>query len=148
MTRLVDLLAELKRTWMRIPPLREVIPAIWEKHRDLYADYGIRRLCGELHDSIAEADVAYLQQALFVWDYLPPIAMCRRKRQHRVQRGEGELLPLAKLAGCIALEGALPYPPGILTVVPGERWTEVACRYFTALKKASATCPASRAGNL
>ncbi|MCI5836667.1 MAG: ornithine decarboxylase [Veillonellaceae bacterium] len=141
MTRLVDLLAELEAHLDADTPLREVIPAIWEKHRDLYADYGIRRLCRELHDFYRRADVAHLQQALFARDQLPPIAMPAQAANIAFQRGEGELLPLAKLAGRIALEGALPYPPGILTVVPGERWTDVACRYFAALEEGIRNLP-------
>lgn len=134
MNRLVGLLAELEAHLDADTPFREVIPAIWEAHRDLYADYGIRRLCQELHDFYRRADVAHLQQLLFDRDYLPPIAVSAQEANLAFCRGEGEILPLAELAGRIALEGALPYPPGILTVVPGERWTETACRYFQALE--------------
>ena len=35
-------------------------------------------------------------------------------------RGQGELVPLAEAVGRMALEGALPYPPGVLCVQPGE----------------------------
>lgn len=35
-------------------------------------------------------------------------------------RGERELVPLDEIEGRIALEGALPYPPGVLCVVPGN----------------------------
>ena len=32
-------------------------------------------------------------------------------------------------------EGALPYPPGILTIHPGERWSETCVNYFLALQE-------------
>ena len=35
--------------------------------------------------------------------------------------------------GEIALEGALPYPPGVFCVAPGERWNEIAQKYFLIL---------------
>ena len=35
----------------------------------------------------------------------------------------------------IALEGALPYPPGVLCVQPGECWSKTACDYFLALEE-------------
>ena len=35
----------------------------------------------------------------------------------------------------MALEGALPYPPGILCEQPGERWSETATKYFLALEE-------------
>ena len=31
------------------------------------------------------------------------------------------------------MEGALPYPPGIYVIVPGERWSETAQKYFMIL---------------
>ena len=45
-------------------------------------------------------------------------------------RGEGVLTDIADAEGCIALEGALPYPPGVLCVYPGERWSGAAVSYF------------------
>ncbi len=50
-------------------------------------------------------------------------------------RGEVELVPISKAEGCIAAEGALPYPPGVLCVVPGEVWGGAAQRYFLALEE-------------
>ncbi|SUG48797.1 Ornithine decarboxylase, inducible [Salmonella enterica subsp. arizonae] len=37
-----------------------------------------------------------------------------------IWRGEVELVRLPEAEGRIAAEGALPYPPGVLCVVPGE----------------------------
>ncbi|STM80532.1 Ornithine decarboxylase isozyme [Escherichia coli] len=37
--------------------------------------------------------------------------------------------------GRIAAEGALPYPPGVLCVVPGEVWGGAVQRYFLALEE-------------
>ena len=39
-----------------------------------------------------------------------------------------------KIEGEIALEGALPYPPGVFCVAPGEKWSETAVKYFTILQ--------------
>ena len=32
------------------------------------------------------------------------------------------------------MEGALPYPPGIIVIDPGERWSETVKEYFQALE--------------
>ena len=56
-------------------------------------------------------------------------------------RGEGELVPLDEIEGRIALEGALPYPPGVLCVVPGERWSPTAVEYFKALEESLNALP-------
>ncbi|EED9171766.1 histidine kinase [Salmonella enterica subsp. enterica serovar Bergen] len=50
-------------------------------------------------------------------------------------RGEVELVRLPEAEGRIAAEGALPYPPGVLCVVPGEIWGGSVLRYFSALEE-------------
>ena len=50
-------------------------------------------------------------------------------------RGEVELGPITEAAGRVAAEGALPYPPGVLCVVPGEIWGGAVQRYFLALEE-------------
>ncbi|MDF2796914.1 MAG: ornithine decarboxylase, partial [Pseudomonas orientalis] len=50
-------------------------------------------------------------------------------------RGHAELVPLADAEGRVAAEGALPYPPGVLCVVPGEIWSGAALKYFLALEE-------------
>ena len=47
--------------------------------------------------------------------------------------GRYETVPLTQSAGRVAVEGALPYPPGIFVVVPGETWTLPAIDYFRSL---------------
>ena len=48
-------------------------------------------------------------------------------------RNEGELVDLDDIVGRIALEGALPYPPGVFIVAPGERWQQLDVDYFKLL---------------
>ena len=50
-------------------------------------------------------------------------------------RNHGELVPLSDAVGRIALEGALPYPPGVICIQPGERWSQTARDYFIALEE-------------
>ena len=60
------------------------------------------------------------------------------------QRNKGELVPLSEAEGRIALEGALPYPPGVICVQPGERWSKTACDYFLALEEGINQLPGLR----
>jgi ornithine decarboxylase len=46
------------------------------------------------------------------------------------------LIALEDAKGRIAAEGALPYPPGLLCVVPGEVWQGPVLDYFLALQDA------------
>ncbi|MTD86172.1 ornithine decarboxylase, partial [Escherichia coli] len=47
-------------------------------------------------------------------------------------RGEGEVVRIRDCEGRTAAEGALPYRPGLLCVVPGEVWGGAVQRYFRA----------------
>lgn len=63
---------------------------------------------------------------------------------HEFIRGNVELVRLSEAEGRVAAEGALPYPPGVLCVVPGEVWGGAVLRYFLALEEGSICCLASR----
>lgn len=51
-------------------------------------------------------------------------------------RGDADFLPLRNIEGRVAAEGALPYPPGIVCVVPGEVWGPEQRDYFLVLEDA------------
>lgn len=50
-------------------------------------------------------------------------------------RNNAKLVKVSDINGEIALEGALPYPPGIYCVAPGERWNETVQKYFLILEE-------------
>lgn len=139
--RLVDTLTELESALDWDAPLREVLPRIVEEYEDVYGDYTIRRLCQELHDFYRRRGVNILQRDLFRADRLPVVALSPQAANMAFTRGDCEAVPIREIEGRVALEGALPYPPGIITMVPGERWSEPACRYFLALEEAMAALP-------
>lgn len=58
-----------------------------------------------------------------------------RDANHEFIRGNVELVRLSEAEGRVAAEGALPYPPGVLCVVPGEVWGGAVLRYFLALEE-------------
>lgn len=51
-----------------------------------------------------------------------------------LKRNNAKLVAIDDIVGEVALEGALPYPPGIFCVVPGEKWSEAAQKYFLILQ--------------
>ena len=116
-------------------PMEEVLPSIYYSHIDKYKGYHIRQLCQEMHDFYKDRNVSALQQRLFSKEYFPEYVMNPQEANFEFQRNKGELVPLDEAEGRIALEGALPYPPGVLCVQPGERWSRTACDYFLALEE-------------
>ena len=119
----------------RNAPMEEVLPSIYYSHIDKYKGYHIRQLCQEMHDFYKDRNVSTLQQRLFSKEYFPEYVMNPQEANFEFQRNKGELVPLSEAEGRIALEGALPYPPGVLCVQPGERWSRTTCDYFLALEE-------------
>lgn len=115
--------------------MEEVLPSIYHSHIDKYKGYRIRQLCQEMHDFYKDRNVSILQQRLFSKEYFPAYVLNPQEANFEFQRNKGELVPLDEAEGRIALEGALPYPPGVLCVQPGERWSRTACDYFLALEE-------------
>ena len=135
MDALVDQLVRFEELIDRNAPMEEVLPSIYYSHIDKYKGYHIRQLCQEMHDFYKARNVSALQQRLFSKAYFPEYVMNPQEANFEFQRNKGELVPLDEAEGRIALEGALPYPPGVLCVQPGERWSRTACDYFLALEE-------------
>ena len=135
MDALVDQLVRFEELIDRNAPMEEVLPSIYYSHIDKYKGYHIRQLCQEMHDFYKARNVSTLQQRLFYKEYFPEYVMNPQEANFEFQRNKGELVPLDEAEGRIALEGALPYPPGVLCVQPGERWSRTACDYFLALEE-------------
>ena len=137
-TKMDNLVAALVRFEKLIDadaPMQEVLPSVYYRHIDTYQGYTIRRLCQEMHDFYCSRNVSELQKGLFLADYLPEYVKSPQEANIDFVRGLGELVPLSEALGRIALEGALPYPPGVICVQPGERWSETAQQYFLALEE-------------
>ncbi|WP_435927836.1 ornithine decarboxylase [Dryocola sp. BD613] len=135
MARLVAMLAQFEQHIEDDTPLAEVLPTIYQKYSVRYKDYTLRQLCQEMHDLYVSFEVKDLQKSMFRKTSLPPVAMNPQDAHSEFIRGNVELVRLSQAEGRIAAEGALPYPPGVLCVVPGEIWGSAALRYFLALEE-------------
>ncbi|EOV3323815.1 ornithine decarboxylase, partial [Edwardsiella piscicida] len=116
-------------------PLAEVLPSIYRANEARYRGYTLRQLCQEMHDLYVSHDVKQLQKEMFRKAHFPRVAMNPQQANIEFVRGNVELVSLARAEGRIAAEGALPYPPGVLCVVPGEIWGGSVQRYFLALEE-------------
>ncbi|QKJ88588.1 Ornithine decarboxylase [Paramixta manurensis] len=135
MAHLVAMLAQFEQHIKQDALLSEVLPTVYRKNAQRYHGYTLRRLCQEMHDLYVSYGVKDLQKAMFRQQSLPKMVMNPQDAHAAYIRGETELVPIAKAEGRIAAEGALPYPPGVLCVVPGEVWGGAVQRYFLALEE-------------
>lgn len=135
MAHLVAMLAQFEQQVREDAPLAEVLPTIYRKNQARYKGYTLRQLCQEMHDLYVSFDVKDLQRAMFRQQRFPAAKVNPQDAHQAYIRGDVELVPIAQAEGRIAAEGALPYPPGVLCVVPGEVWGGAVQRYFLALEE-------------
>ncbi|WP_297891937.1 ornithine decarboxylase SpeF [Shewanella sp.] len=135
MQHLVSQIARFEKLVDEDAPLSEVLPNVYNANKARYKDYTIRQLCQEMHNLYVSHDVKQLQKEMFRQAHFPRKVMDPQEANLEFIRGKVELVPLAQIEGRIAAEGALPYPPGVLCMVPGEIWGGAVQRYFLALEE-------------
>ncbi len=101
--------------------LQDVIPAFVRRRPSRYLDRGVRDLCAEMHAFYVEKNISLLQRAQFRREHLPEQAMPPHEAARMLTRNKVDYLPVDSIQGRIAATLMLVYPPGIATIVPGER---------------------------
>ena len=114
--------------------LEEAIPEFYRRRPGRYAGVRLRDLCGEMHRFFRDHDVSGLQNRQFSSEHLPEMAMSPHDAARYLTRNDVDYLPIDAIAGRIATTPFVVYPPGIATIVPGERITERAKPMIAYLK--------------
>ena len=124
---------EFEEYYLRDAPLEQVLPRLVKQNPDRYQGYTIRQLCQEMHEYYAKNEIYKLQQDLFLKKTFQDYEMTPAEADKLFMKNEGELVDLDEIEGRVALEGALPYPPGVFIVAPGEKWQKIDVDYFKIL---------------
>ena len=135
MQHLVAQIARFEQLLEQDAPLKEVLPSVYHAHEARYLGYTIRQLCQEMHDMYVKFNVKQRQKEMFRKSHFPQVSMLPQAANIAFVRGNAELVAVDQIEGRIAAEGALPYPPGVLCVVPGEIWGGSVQQYFLALEE-------------
>ncbi|KRG72217.1 lysine decarboxylase [Stenotrophomonas terrae] len=101
-------------------PLSQSLPSLLEDNAAAYAGWGLRDLCMALHEFNREFRVAEVMREMYV-DLPEPVITPAEAYNHLV-RGEIERVDIDQLSGRVAGTMLVPYPPGIPTIMPGERF--------------------------
>jgi ornithine decarboxylase len=131
---LVNKLCDFENLLDKNVKLEKMLHDLVQKH-DKYKNYTVKQLCHEMHNFYKRKSINTLQKKLFLKENFPEYAMSPQLANYEFIRGKGELIPLNQCKGRIALEGALPYPPGIICVMPGERLNDITLEYFLFLEE-------------
>lgn len=104
--------------------LDDVIGEFVRRRPARYAGVRLRDLCGEMHAFFRDSGVSGLQRAQFAPEHLPTPAMAPHEAVRQLVRNNVDYVPIDKAFGRIATTLFVVYPPGIASVVPGERLDE------------------------
>ena len=121
---LVSALVAFKRLHDENALLDDVMPEFVAKRPLRYKGRRLRDLCGEFHSYCRESNISALQKRQFMPEHLPNIAMSPRDAAKQLVRNNVDYVPLSQVGGRIATTLWVVYPPGIATIVPGERLDE------------------------
>jgi ornithine decarboxylase len=89
-----------------------------------YAGIRLRDLCAEMHGFFRDSATSMLQRAQFAPEHLPTLAMPPHEAVRQMVRNNVDYVPVDQAFGRIATTMFVVYPPGIATIVPGERLDE------------------------
>ena len=120
---LVSTLVSFKRLHDDNAPLDYVIPKFVAGQPKRYRGMRLRDLCQEMHSFFRAENVSALQKAQFAAEHLPEPAMTPHEAARHLVRNDVDYLPIDELEDRIAATLFVVYPPGIATIVPGERLT-------------------------
>ena len=115
---LINVLLDFKAAYDRNAPLAEELPSLVAVAPERYDGLGVRDLADQIFAHMKKSRMDHWQAQAF--GKLPKPMMPPRRAFQRLQAGDAELLPLAKMAGRTVGVGVIPYPPGIPIVMPGE----------------------------
>lgn len=132
-TRLQTVLEQFEADWQANKTVAETLPKLVAETGDRYANMTLRELAQALSDWFLDGELVAKQRGLFQGTNAIATPVSAAAADHAFMTGATEAVPLSQAVGRTAVEGALPYPPGIFVVVPGETWRQEALDYFDCL---------------
>ncbi|WP_213295577.1 Orn/Lys/Arg decarboxylase N-terminal domain-containing protein [Paraburkholderia sacchari] len=115
---LVNTLLQFKRAYDANESLAQALPDLLERAPKRYAGMGLRDLANDMFAKMKSSAMDKAQAAAF--SALPRAVLTPRQANAKLMAGNVDLLPLAQMAERTIAVGAIPYPPGIPILMPGE----------------------------
>jgi len=121
---LLSTLVAFKRLHDENAKLDDAIGEFVRRRPSRYAGVRLRDLCAEMHGFFRKSGTSGLQRAQFAPEHLPTPAMPPHEAVREMVRNNVDYVPIEEAFGRIATTMFVVYPPGIATIVPGERLDE------------------------
>lgn len=135
MNNLVTMILNFERLVKEDAPLSVVLPRLYKQNIDRYRGYTVKQLCLEMHNFYKKYNTKEYQKHLFLRDYFPEQTCDAQAADVEMLHNNTQLVKLSDAKDHTAVEGALPYPPGIFCIAPGEKWSDTAVKYFSILEE-------------
>ena len=133
---LLDAFLKFEKYYDEDALVKDVLPFLYQEYPERYHSYTLKQLCQEMHEYYKENKTFVLQQELFAKPNMQNYQMTPAEADQLFKKAQTELVDLEDVVGRTAAEGALPYPPGVFIVAPGEKWGEIDQKYFEVLAHA------------
>ncbi|ODT12276.1 MAG: amino acid decarboxylase [Kaistia sp. SCN 65-12] len=104
--------------------LDDVISEFVRRRPTRYSGLRLRDLCAQMHVFFRDSAVSTLQKAQFAPEHMPTPAMPPHEAVRQLVRNNVDYVPIDQAVGRIATTMFVVYPPGIASIVPGERLDE------------------------
>ncbi|KRO18558.1 Orn/Lys/Arg family decarboxylase [Lacticaseibacillus saniviri] len=139
--QLLTVLKQFEADFLNNVSVAAALPQLVAETGSRYANMTLRELGQALSDFFIDRHLVTRQRALFQNSNARPKTVRAAQADAAFMKGDYETVPLKQALGRTAVEGALPYPPGIFVVVPGEIWEQAAIDYFDTLFAAVSQFP-------
>lgn len=139
--RLAACLNTFERYLVEQVPALVALPSL--RHApDAYEGLSLLELCSRMNGLYALHEVEQRQSDIFSAIHLAVIDRSPYAANQQFVRGESRLTSIYQALGKVAAEGVIPYPPGIVCIAPGERWSKALVEYIGAIEAMAVAYPA------
>lgn len=133
LTRLMYALKQLERELANGTWVTDVLPSLANAGHN-YANISLRELCNVINNLFQHYQIEQLQSDIFSSVTSAQAVLTPHAANQAFVRGQYKLTGLADVLDCVAAEGVIPYPPGVMSIAPGERWNAALIDYLTTVQ--------------
>jgi ornithine decarboxylase len=133
LTQLMKALEQLERALAEDEWVSDVLPALASGGKG-YANITLRELCCVMNNLFQHHQIRRLQSDIFSSLAAAQVALTPYAANQAFVRGQSRLIDIADAVGCVAAEGVIPYPPGVMCIAPGECWNAALVGYIVAVQ--------------
>jgi ornithine decarboxylase len=133
LARLVTVLVQLEKDIDDGTLVSDALPSLATANIS-YANTSLRSLCISLNQLYQKLRIELCQSSIFSSTASIRAVLTPYSANQEFIRGNFRSARIAEVANCIAAEGVIPYPPGIMCIVPGECWNEELVEYLMAVQ--------------